>query len=369
MSTLSRMRHAAARLREWMKRYERFIVPAALICGFLVDTQIFTRVDLLWNDLLLIAYLLLAAAGIVLVHLADERQLHGWVTRTIAAVMPLVIQFSFGSLFKGLIIFYGESASLAVNWIFVVVLAFLLIVSEVFIHNYRRFPYQMGLWFFLLLSYNAFYLPVLLGRIGPWIFLASIVESAAILVAFIWLLSRLVPKRAAASREFVLILAGGIAAAFAGLYFLGAIPPLPLSLMDAGVAHAVTKEGDAYVAFVEPRPWYDWYESYNTQLHLSDGNPAYVYTSVFAPSRLSLTITHEWQRYDEASGQWVTEATVSFPVNGGRDGGYRGYSMKNDPRPGKWRVNVLTGYGAIIGRVSFSVDAASGTPALEKTAI
>ena len=41
---------------------------------------------------------------------------------------------------------------------------------------------------------------------------------------------------------------------------------------------------------------------------------------------------------------------------GGRDGGYRGYSIKNDVTAGKWRVNVKTGDGKLIGRVGFTVE-------------
>ena len=40
---------------------------------------------------------------------------------------------------------------------------------------------------------------------------------------------------------------------------------------------------------------------------------------------------------------------------GGRDGGYRGYSVKRDPTAGHWRVNVVTEFGQVIGRVSFEV--------------
>ena len=36
---------------------------------------------------------------------------------------------------------------------------------------------------------------------------------------------------------------------------------------------------------------------------------------------------------------------------GGRDGGYRGYTTKSTPAAGRWRVNIETSDGLLIGRV------------------
>jgi Protein of unknown function (DUF2914) len=149
------------------------------------------------------------------------------------------------------------------------------------------------------------------------------------------------------------------------LYFTGAIPPLPLALKDAGVYHSVARESDgSYLLTEEPVPWYESFLRYNTTLHVVPGQSAYVYSAIFAPSGLSITVLHQWQRYDETSKTWVTTDTLAFPIEGGRDGGYRGYSSKSDITPGEWRVNVITQYGALIGRISFTVVDTTSTPPL-----
>jgi hypothetical protein len=82
----------------------------------------------------------------------------------------------------------------------------------------------------------------------------------------------------------------------------------------------------------------------------------YVFTSVFAPTRLSTTITHEWQFKEPTTGEWVDVSEVSFPIQGGRDGGYRGYTLEDVTVPGLWRVNVRTSDDRLIGKVTFTIQ-------------
>ena len=76
---------------------------------------------------------------------------------------------------------------------------------------------------------------------------------------------------------------------------------------------------------------------------------------MFAPIQLKTNVVHRWRRYDETAGTWRTESTVRFPIVGGREGGYRGYSTKSQPANGRWRVDIETPDGLLIGRVAFSV--------------
>jgi hypothetical protein len=156
----------------------------------------------------------------------------------------------------------------------------------------------------------------------------------------------------------------GIYIIFNLLYFSNAIPPLPLSLRDAGVYHSLERSASGYTLTYEPVPWYEAYLNYNTVFHHVPGTPVYVWSAIFAPSGLSTTILHEWQYYDTTTRVWVTTNTFSYPITGGRDGGYRGYTVKNDVTPGEWRVNVVTQYGQVIGQVAFTVVDSATVPEL-----
>jgi hypothetical protein len=355
-------RYLPKNVEEVVHWYERYVSPISLVAGFLSDNLILLkRVDLWTTDALFLFYLVVSSSGIVLINLIEAGRLRRpWVIAA-APFIPIVIQFAFGGLFSGFLSLYSRSAAYAASWIFVVLVAALLLGNERLSRFYVRVPIQISILFTTLFSFLIFFLPVVFHEIGPWMFLGSGVLALILIALFVSGLIRLVPE----TRKDLTTSARAIAViyvVFNILYFTNAIPPLPLSLKDAGVYHSVvhdTQNGD-YDVTGEPLPWYDvFFLRYNSVFHESPGDRAFVYTAIFAPSGLSTQILHEWQYYDEAKGKWVTEATIRYPITGGRDGGYEGYSESLDPAPGKWRVDVVTQYGQLIGRVSFTVVAAS----------
>ena len=86
------------------------------------------------------------------------------------------------------------------------------------------------------------------------------------------------------------------------------------------------------------------------------------------PSGLAVDGDRLWFVDAETSAlRWITADRIALSVRGGRDGGYRTYSMKTGVRSGAWRVNVETPNGAILGRFRFNVLSQSALPAPIKT--
>jgi len=341
---------------ELTRWYGRYISPLALIAGFVADNLIFLqRVDLWTSNLLFFFYLTVAAAGIVLINLITTGRLQKPFFMKAAPLLPVVAQFAFGGLFSAYVSLYSRSAAFAASWVFVVLLAALLLGNERFTRAYARLPFQVGIFFTVLFSFLIFYVPVILGRIGPLIFLVSGGFALVIMAIFMRTLALLMPEHVRSHRPTIIKSIATIFAVFNLLYFSGAIPPLPLALKEAGVYHSIDKTADAYVLKAEPRSWYEAYLRYNTVFHRAPGESVFVYTAVFAPTKLSTTILHEWEQYNESAKTWVRSATFGYPITGGRDGGYRGYTLRENVPEGEWRVNVKTGEGLLIGRVAFSV--------------
>jgi hypothetical protein len=344
--------------------YQHYVSPLSLIVGFLSDNLILLkRVDQLRTNLLLLFYLLVCAFGIVAINMiaaghVKNRRIVGW-----APAIPIAVQFAFGGLFSGYLSLYSRSASLAASWIFVIALAVLLLGNERFMKFYALFAFQISLYFGALFSFLIFFLPVIFHHIGPQMFLISGGLSLILITLFIMMLYRLVPEIVKKNRTRVARSIAIIYIAFNALYFFNLIPPLPLAIKDAGVYHTVTHESDGtYQLTGEALPWYESLLGYDVVYHQYASEPVYVYTSIFAPNDLSTTIKYEWQEYDETKRAWVTTDSLSFPIVGGRDAGYEGYTLKDNVTPGKWRVNVLTSYGQLIGRVSFT-DVTVASPA------
>jgi len=362
-------RYLPKSVEELVRWYERYISPLSLVAGFLADNFfLLRRVDLLRSNLLLFSYLAVAALGIALINAIEAGKIrHQWALKA-APLIPVVVQFCFGGLFSGYLSLYSRSASVAVSWIFVALLAALLLGNERFTRLYARFSFQISLYFLVLFSFLEFFLPIVFHQIGPAVFIASGLASIALEALFIYAMSKLAPAVFRGEGRRGIIAVGVIFIAFNILYFTNAIPPLPLALKEAGVYHLVARQADgSYVLLGEELPWYEKYLNYPPVIHRAPDEAVFAWSAVFAPSGLSTEVFHQWQFYDAAQKRWTTATTVSFPIFGGRDGGWRGWSEKINPAAGQWRVNVITQYGQLIGRISFTVANASTTPPLVRS--
>ena len=353
MSRRFRLPKSVEEIAAW---YMHYVSPVSLVAGFLADNFFLAkRVDLLLTNALLFSYLIAAAVGIVFINLIQAGRMKHPFALQLLPLLPVAVQFAFGGLFSAYLSLYSRSASIAVSWIFVAAVATLLLLNERFSHFYSKFFVQIAIYFTVLFSFLIFFLPVIFHRIGPLMFLESGAVALVIMVFFLALLLLITPRVPGRLRQLVYLI-GGIYLAFNVLYFTNAIPPLPLALKEAGVYHDVLRQADgSYLLTGEPLPWYEKFLNYAPTYHLVPGEPVYVWSAVFSPSGLDTQVLHRWQWYDEATRSWVTESIVTFPITGGRDGGYRGYSQKISVQPGSWRVDVLTASGQLIGRISFTV--------------
>lgn len=353
------------KIKEWVHHHERHLSSLALVSGFLVDNLTLQRIDLFFENLVLISYLAIAALAIAIINLYEGETLRGKLFGWLYTWMPMVMQFSFGGLFSGFFVFYSRSASLAASWPFLLVLLGLLIGNEFFKRRYLWLTFQMSIFFVAVFSFLIFSLPILLKTINAWVFLLSGLVSLGIVSLFFWALSYAIPHHTQKGKAILRWSIGGLFLLINVLYFTNIIPPIPLSLKDAGVYHSVSRSGGEYIVLDEERPWYELFLPY-PPVHIVPGEALYVFSAVFAPTQINTQVFHNWQYYDEGKREWVSASRASFPISGGRDGGYRGYSLKQRVSSGWWRVDIETSRGQLIGRVKFRVEQVKRRPPLRR---
>ena len=279
-------------------------------------------------------------------------------------ISPFLMQYAFGGLLSGFFVFYIRGASLATSWPFLVLLFGLLVGNEFFRTRYQRFTFQVSILFFVLYSYMIFFMPVVVGSMGAWVFLLSGVVSLIVIGLLLYGFSYLMPTAIHYLHRGIVISIGGIFLAVNAMYFLNILPPLPLSLKEAGVYHNITRVPSGYRVVGEEQPWYGFLIS-REKIHISVGSPVYFYSAVFAPTRITETrIVHHWEYFNEKTDAWVNRTRIEFSIAGGRDGGYRGYSLKTNVEAGLWRVRVETARGQVLGQTSFRVENVPETPVL-----
>ncbi|HET9641608.1 MAG TPA: DUF2914 domain-containing protein [Candidatus Paceibacterota bacterium] len=341
-----------------MKTYERHLSAVAMIAGFAWDNVFFGRVDLWQTQAVFAVYAAICFISIPLLHaLAARGPLPRW-----SVLLPLSTQFALGGFWSGFVIFYGRSADIGASWPFLLALVLVLLGSEYFHQYHERLVFTAVLFFFALYSYAIFAVPLLTGTVSVSTFVISTLVAILGFGLFTIVLRVVARERFLADIWRIRVGAAMTLAVFLLAYAANILPPLPLSEVAGGVYHSVWRVPGAYLASEEPQPWRVTYLGFAPTLHLLLGDSVSAYSSIFAPAALSTSIVHEWQWYDAAAKRWITKAVITYPISGGRDGGYRGYSTIAVRQEGKWRVNIETSDGRLIDRLPFTVVASAPPP-------
>ncbi|MDA1038350.1 MAG: DUF2914 domain-containing protein [bacterium] len=331
----------------FVQNHERILLPAMLIFGLVVDFVTFRSIQIQTAFLLLGIHVVVAGVAIIVLHRYKT-------AKRALFVAPLVVQFTFGALLSAAFIFYWFSGSLSVSWPLICLIAVLMTSNDVFRKHYLRPSVQISVYYFAVFSYFSVVFPFVLNSLEVWVFLFAGVSSLLFIFTYMGILSSLtllVPVHT--YRVFAVIMTMFIV--MNGLYFSNTIPPIPLSIREAGAYHQVEHVNESYLVLSEKESFIDRMLPGQT-IHLRAGDPLYVFSSVFAPGKLNTRIVHNWQYYDEDARKWIDKNRFAFSIIGGRKEGYRGYSLKSAVQPGKWRVRVETERGQVLGRIKFDIE-------------
>ncbi|HEY4503017.1 MAG TPA: DUF2914 domain-containing protein [Candidatus Paceibacterota bacterium] len=342
-------------IRKWYGRFERPISSLSLILGFIFDAVTLKRVDTLWENVWILGHLVIVAVFIVLIHTteskagdeADPTKKHFWYVN--------ILQFFFGGTLSVYLVFYFRSADILVTWPFIFILAGAFWANESLKRHYVRLSFQISLLFLSIYSFAIFLVPVVMHQIGPKVFLLSGFISIVLISLFLVILFYFTKDKFTESKRIILVSISSILVIVNFLYFTNLIPPIPLSLKDAGVYHSVFKNSAGnYEVTYEDHSWRDYFTLYPNFTQVV-GTPIYAFSAIFSPSGLNIVVIHEWQHYDETEKDWITQSEIYLSVVGGRDGGFRTYSKRDNLAPGKWRVKIKTKDDHIVGNLRFSI--------------
>ena len=353
------------RTRNWYGRFERPISSLSLVLGFVFDIVTLKRVDTFWENSWIFAHIVIVGLFIMLIHRHDNQigdeedphKIHFWYVN--------ILQFFFGGLLSTYLVFYFRSADIFVTWPFILILAIAFIANESLKRHYVRLSFQISLFFLSVYSFAIFLVPVILHKIGTWVFIISGIISLIFIFFYIYILFYFIKDKFIQSKKIIIFVVAGIFALVNFLYFTNLIPPIPLSLKDAGVYYSIQKNQDGdYNVTYEDYDWKEYFQLYK-DFKKVPGIPVYAYSAIFSPKDLNINIIHEWQHYDDVQKKWIIESVINLPVRGGRDGGFRTYSMLSELAPGKWRVNIETEIGQTIGRIRFNVISNESLPLIK----
>lgn len=253
------------------------------------------------------------------------------------------------------VVLYFKSSSGAKPWIFFGLLVALLVVNEMPAVRRVGHRLRLGLYAFCVASFLIYFLPVVIGRMGASVFCVSLGLSGWL----VWRVAHILAGPAGRLRLFspALALLGILGLLYAG----GLIPPVPLSASFDGVFHQVEKAPSGYVLRTPTPPWYAFWRKESRPFQARPADEMVYFVSVYAPARFKHRVMIRWE-YRDAAGRFVTSDLMPMQVAGGREEGFRGFAVKANYQPGRWRVRAETEDGRTISACSYDVlpDAKTG---------
>lgn len=343
------------KLKTFYSKYERWAIPAFLIFGFIVDVITFKNLDIIIAFVLLGIHVCIAGVAIAYINIYDARWYHTSpkIRGFLRLIAPFAMQFSFGALLSAAFIFYSFSGSLFVSWPLIAVILFLMVANELFQKYYLKPNIQITVYFFLVFALFSLIFPFVFHSISPWFFVLAGVSAVLFMYIYIYIVSKIhYPFKKKKTIFFINIFIVFISMHL--LYIFNRIPPVPMSLSEVGVYHNIEHQGSNYIISQEKESLIDKITP-GKKFHTLKDQQIFVYASIFAPSKLNTTIVHNWQKFDDQTKTWKSESKLSYNISGGRKEGYRGFSVRGNVSPGRWRVLVETGRGQVMGKINFEV--------------
>jgi hypothetical protein len=346
----------------------RHWLTIGFLLGFITDVILLNRVDDVVDNLILLFYTTLATTSFLLFYVGVAEKVSPAVANFLRRYSPMAMQYAFGGLLSGMLIFYGRSGDWVSGAPFLILILAVIIGNEMVNKRSERLVYHVVVYFIGLFSYSVFVLPVLTGYMGDWVFVASGFLALSIVGLFLKVLHYIVPRFIEMNIRNLIIAVATVYGSFNLLYFTSVIPPIPLSLTELSVVQFVEKipRQETYRIIYEEQSWYQDLPFVKPSIHPTRG-AVYCFSRVYMPAKLQTEVYHRWEYKDQTTGKWRQSFRFGYPVEGTNRYGYRGYTKLEHFFDGTWRCSVETKRGQVLGRKTVVIDTKS--PARELTTV
>lgn len=349
--------------------YRHKISPILFLASFAVDLYFVDNPDSRGTIIFIATHFFLTTIFLILSAVAANKDMginekSKW-SATNKIFLEIFLQFTFGALSSALFVLYFKGSDFIASLPFLALLAAFLIGNEFAQKHTSRFEVRYISTIFLTYSFLLYLVPLFTGKLGNISFIQSTLLALIVSLIILWMI-RIFAKTLYIYTKKVVI--WSLIIVFIGiplLVFFDIIPPLPLMLRGGEVAHSVTKtESNNYILSTEEIPSYRLlgipfiFPSYL----VDNGSELAFFTSVYTPNSISANIVHVWKIYDPNTRTFIERSRIPLKVAGGRENGFRTYSIITKPEVGLWIVSAELSNGQVLGHRKFFVK--KGNPIL-----
>lgn len=253
----------------------------------------------------------------------------------------LAIVFFLGSLLSYSLIYYIKNTNFLISWPILSVIVATIILNELFSKKTGEYI----LFFIAVNFYFIFNIPIFLKKVDDFSFFVSQIASLIFSIIFLIIIKIQNYKEKLLSTLLAIIFPIFILI----FYFTDNMPALPLYMKDDNFYLYVKKNGNNYILqnVANNNKVYSLDYIFNNVYfniqNIQKDNNIYFYSSIISPAEVKARVSHNWQKYNPTTSNWDIIATVNYPLYGGREDGYRGYSYINNRGIGKYKIIVRAG--------------------------
>lgn len=324
--------------------------------GFVWDSLTLGSVGGWYGNSVLLLHLCCLTLAIYVLNRTDDNAWEGTSIKPYVEYAPFAIQFFLGGLCSAYVIFFFQSASLTKTLVFFLLLVVILFSNEILIKRISNKYLQFGAYYFVNFTFFIFFIPILAGAMNTfWFIISGLLSLATTLYLILFIYNKSFSARKEIKRLRLISLILAMYFFINTCYYFNLIPPVPLSLKDGMVAYNVERQDEFFNVTYEQAPKHSFWKSFDDTFEYNPGDTVFVYTSIFAPIHFEKEVLHHWQWFDPLTEKWQTSDNISYNIVGGRSDGFRGYTFKEKVFPGRWKVDVVTNEGHVLGLIKFSV--------------
>lgn len=346
-------------MKAFFEKYKSYLPAAFFIGGFLFDLLTLSRIDESLQLIQQLIYLLVIGAFLVVEKMPKTESFFSVGKKSkIWSYRHEATHFLLGSLLSAYMIFYFKSSSIWNSFIFISLLAAILILNEFEKIKGLGDSIRFSLFSLCSASYFIILVPILWNYLGFLTFLFGVSFSGVFVYLYIHAISKYsqIEKKKIISHMLLPTLAThGL---FVLLYIFRVLPPVPLSLEKVGIYHNIQKSGPEYQLYYD-RPFWKFWQKGEQHFIAQPGDKIYCFTSIFAPAFFKDRVQMEW--WLSTKNGWQKTDSVPLEISGGSEKGFRGYTFKSNYDAGDWQIRVVTSDAREIGRIYLTVEK-SATP-------
>ncbi|WP_421763053.1 DUF2914 domain-containing protein [Ekhidna sp.] len=350
-------RYKKSAFSRFIQKHEKYAPIFFFMGGFIFDSLTLGRIDRLYDLTILCLHMTSLSVTLYIYNRIPDGKWKGTLIDRYKEYLPLAIQFFFGALSSAYVVYFSRSVSLSKTAYFFGILVLLLFANEFLKKRISNKYLQFSIYFFLSFTFFTFIIPVFIKAMNTNVFIFSGAISLLCTLTLILIVYRVSPNMKVEVKLWKLLGIVLVIYVFINsFYFFRLIPPVPLALSEAIVAHNIQRDGNKYVVSFERDEWYVFWRTHRREFIWNPDEKVYVFSSIFAPTDLKKTIFHRWKWYNARKEKWEFIEDITYEIMGGRDGGYRGYTYKSHVKEGEWKVEVLTEEELVLGVIEFEIQ-------------